>query len=177
MQTIAGAGYDVDFVLWAESQAAALREGRFSDVDIENVSEEIEALARRDRSKMRSRLAKLVQHLLELEYQPQKATRSWRLTIFEEATQYWELMNDSPSLKATLDETWAVAYAKGRKLAAIETGLPLATFLEHPTAEFNDALLKALGEANSLNASEPIAGHVSSTRGGSTSAIPLPAPY
>ena len=147
MQTIAGAGYDVDFVLWAESQAAALREGRFDDLDIENVSEEIEALARRDRSKLRSRVARLVQHMLKLEYQPEKATRSWRLTIFEQASQACEIMDDSPSLEATLDETWAHGYAKGRKLAALETGLPLATFPETPTDEFIKALREALNDA------------------------------
>jgi hypothetical protein len=34
MQRTARAGYDSDFTLWAEEQAAALREGRFADLDM-----------------------------------------------------------------------------------------------------------------------------------------------
>ena len=37
-----GATYEQDLVLWANEQAALLRAGRFSDVDIEHVANEIE---------------------------------------------------------------------------------------------------------------------------------------
>jgi hypothetical protein len=89
--------------------AAAIREGRFKDVDVENVSEEIEALARGDKRELRSRLATLMMHLLKLEYRPEKATPSWRVTIFEQATSIAELLQESPSLRPAFNDSLATS--------------------------------------------------------------------
>jgi hypothetical protein len=43
-QTAPAAGYDADFALWVQSNLAAPRDGRFGDVDVANVVEELEAL-------------------------------------------------------------------------------------------------------------------------------------
>ncbi len=130
------AGYETDFALWAQEQAAALREGRFADVDIENVSEEIESLARRDRSELRSRLTKLMLHLLKFEYQPGKTSRSWRVTIVHQAIKIEQLLMESPSLKSCYADVATTAYRHARREAATETGLPIATFPETPTSDF-----------------------------------------
>ncbi len=148
MQTKAGPGYDVDFVRWAESQAAALREGRFDDVDIANVSEEIESLARSDKRKLESRLATLMMHLLKREYQPAKASYSWQLTIVEQASQIIKLLKESPSLRRELWEFAQSAYPSARRKAAIETGLPITTFPEALDGDVDKALHIALKEAS-----------------------------
>ena len=41
--------YEEDFPLWAERQAALLRAGRFDELDLENLIEEVEDLSRRER--------------------------------------------------------------------------------------------------------------------------------
>lgn len=41
-------------------------------------------------------------------------------------------MDENPSLKPHLPERFEKAYAKARCYAALETGLPLATFPEEP---------------------------------------------
>ncbi len=38
--------YDQDFALWAEEAVRLLKSGKFSQVDLENLIEEIEALGR-----------------------------------------------------------------------------------------------------------------------------------
>jgi hypothetical protein len=38
--------YERDFCLWLEQQATLLREGRFDELDLANLIEEIEAMAR-----------------------------------------------------------------------------------------------------------------------------------
>jgi Domain of unknown function DUF29 len=41
--------YERDFCLWLEQQAALLREGRFDELDVANLVEEIESMARKDK--------------------------------------------------------------------------------------------------------------------------------
>ena len=71
MQRTAPAAYDSDFTLWAEEQAAALREGRFADLDMPHLLEEIDDLSNRKRDALLSRLIKIELHLLKLKYQPE----------------------------------------------------------------------------------------------------------
>ena len=49
--------YEQDFSLWLEEQAALLREGRFDELDLVNLVEEIEAIARKDKKAIRSILS------------------------------------------------------------------------------------------------------------------------
>jgi len=60
--------YDTDFHEWAETQAAALRNRSANALDWDNIAEEIESLARRDRREIRNRLEVLCQHLLKWEF-------------------------------------------------------------------------------------------------------------
>jgi hypothetical protein len=55
MRRAAPAGYDDDFALWAEEQAAALREGRFTELDLPRLLEEIDDLSGSIRREIRSR--------------------------------------------------------------------------------------------------------------------------
>ncbi len=40
--------YDTDFYSWTERQAQLIREGRLSELDLENILEEIESMGRSD---------------------------------------------------------------------------------------------------------------------------------
>ena len=48
--------YEVDFYGWTQEQARLLREGRFAELDVANVVEEIETLGRGERRELVSRL-------------------------------------------------------------------------------------------------------------------------
>jgi hypothetical protein len=144
MQRTAPAGYEGDFALWAEAQTAALREGRWADLDVENLTEEIDGLTRRDRREIRSRLTVLMMHLLKLRYQPDRASGSWRVTIKEQAREIELILEDSPSLRRELPGFIAKEYAAAREKATDETGLPIATFPQTPLPEFERALAAAL---------------------------------
>ena len=117
------AGYDEDFFLWSQEQAARIRALRPNSLDWENVAEEIESLGRRDRRQIGTRLARLVQHLLKWGYQPERRSRSWQVTILNQRTGIQKLIEESPSLAQYPEETFAKAYADGRELALLETGL------------------------------------------------------
>ncbi len=120
--------YEADFYAWTQHQAALLRQGDLGRIDLVNILEEIETLGRKEVSELRARLRILSAHLLKLMYQPGKSTRSWSTTILDQRIAIADHIGDNPSLKPKLADAFAKAYEDGRKLAASETGLPLATF-------------------------------------------------
>ncbi len=56
---------DQDFYLWIETTAKQLKEGRFSEVDLENIIEEIESIGRSEKHALESNLVVLLMHLLK----------------------------------------------------------------------------------------------------------------
>jgi hypothetical protein len=144
MQQRAAIGYDTDFALWVEDQVAALRAGRFGDLDVTNLVEELESLTKRDRNEVLSRLTVVAVHLLKLTYQPQKASRSWRNTIRIQSREIRKVLADSPSLRRELPAYIVRAYADARVDASGETRLPIETFPPAPAPELQAALEAAL---------------------------------
>jgi hypothetical protein len=123
-----GPGYDEDFVLWCERQAALVRAGRFDLVDQENVAEEIESLGRSDRRQLQRRLEVLIMHLLKWRFQPTHRSRRWQLTLVDQRSRIERLLRESPSLRRDLGRLLDEAYAGARRMASAETGLALRTF-------------------------------------------------
>lgn len=123
--------YEEDFALWLEQQARLLREGRFDSLDIDNLLEEVEAIAKRDKREVRSRLEVLLLHLFKYQYQTEERSRSWRDTIREQRRQLGLVFEDSPSLlKVYAPSVVNESYKAARRDAHDETGLPLVTFPE-----------------------------------------------
>lgn len=132
--------YDTDFNLWVESQVVALKARRLEDLDLSNLIEEIEDLAKRDKKALRSYLKVLLLHLLKWQYQPSKRSKSWKASISNARIEIEDILLDSPSLKNYLPTVVVQTYASARVLAVDETGLPVETF----PADCPYALTKAL---------------------------------
>ena len=122
--------YDTDFYQWTQTMALALIQGRWQDLDIDNLVEEIESLGRSEKRALKSRLEGLLMHLLKWTYQPEQRSNSWRATITEQRLRIQDLLAESPRLKPYLQTEQARCYANARKLAAAETGLALTAFAE-----------------------------------------------
>jgi hypothetical protein len=76
--------YDKDYYLWLEKTISLLENRRFSDLDLENLIEEIKDMSRRERQKLESLLTKLLEHLLKLTYWQSKRDYNknrWRREI------------------------------------------------------------------------------------------------
>jgi hypothetical protein len=130
--------YERDFVAWAEDQAALLRSGRFDLLDLANLIEELEGMGRSDRRQLYTRLEVLLTRFLKRDFQPERHSRSWDITIGEQRRRLLRLLRESPSLKHGLGELIAEAYQGARDQASLETGLPIGTFPEanpYATAE------------------------------------------
>ncbi|WP_227440465.1 DUF29 domain-containing protein [Methylobacterium sp. W2] len=122
--------HETDLYLWTQAQAALLRAGRWQDVDLNHLAEEIESLGGSQKSEIRNRLAILIQHLLKWEFQPQKRKYGWRASIVEQRLQIDGLLDVSPSLKAWPEVVLAKAYRLACVRAAAETGLSERGFPE-----------------------------------------------
>lgn len=116
--------YDLDFYAWTLQQAKLLKEGKFNQLDILNLVEEIESLGKREKQELRNRLRILIAHLLKWEYQTDKRSNSWKATIREQRRRIQEHLEENPSLKSYLLEAVIYAYQDGVDLAIQETNLP-----------------------------------------------------
>ncbi len=115
--------YESDFHAWAAAQAALLRAGRLSELDVQHIAEEIETLGRGERRELDNRLAVLLLHLLKWSCQPERQGRSRLLTIEEQRRRLARHLRDNPSLRAVQDEALADAYGDAVLRAELETGL------------------------------------------------------
>jgi hypothetical protein len=120
--------YEQDFYLWIEITAKQLKAGNFTEIDLENLIEEIESMGRSEKRALESNLVVLLMHLLKYKYQPEKRSKSWLSTMFEHRRRLNKQFQDSPSLKKYFLETFAECYQDARQQASIETGLDLDIF-------------------------------------------------
>lgn len=114
--------FEQDETAWLEASARLIREGRLEELDYDNLSELLEAMARRDRREVESRLAVLLAHLLKWAYQPDQRSRSWRATV-EAQRHELELLLQSGTLRNHAEAQLASAYRAGRRRVVMETGI------------------------------------------------------
>jgi hypothetical protein len=120
--------YDIDFLLWINRQVELLRAKQFDQLDLENLIEELDAMARRDQRELASRIRVLMMHLLKCRLQPEHISSNWRGTLDEQRSQIALLLKDMPSLNNAIEAYMADAYPVALGRAADETGLPQSAF-------------------------------------------------
>jgi hypothetical protein len=112
--------YEDDFCLWVADTVAKLKAKNFDALDLDNLIEEIESLAGRDRRELESRLDVLLNHILKRCYilTPENY-RGWELIIREQRKALKRLLKQSPSLKNYLsnsfNEVWQLALSDARQ--------------------------------------------------------------
>lgn len=120
--------YDQDFVIWAHEQASLLKQGRFEELDLANLIEEVEDLGNRHRDALESNLTVLLTHLLKWQHQPEHRGSSWKGSIVEHRRRVNKALVKYPSLKPYLETIFAECYRDAVEQASAETGLPVETF-------------------------------------------------
>lgn len=127
-QSRSSPSYDDDLVEWIDAQIHLLLEKRFSELDIENLVEELDGMKKQYSRELHSRLTVLIMHLLKCEHQKNRPQNKWRSTLIEQRQQLALLLKESPSLHRHVEEFAIDQYSADRRRAALETGLSLATF-------------------------------------------------
>mgnify|MGYP001796306588 CR=1 FL=1 len=121
--------YNTDYVQWVEQTVAHLQSADYDSVDWENLIEEIQDMSKRERRSLESNLIVLLLHLLKWQYQPDCRSGSWKGSIREHRRRINRTLNDSPSLRAYLQqEIWLSSYVEAQSQVADETGLSPTSF-------------------------------------------------
>ncbi|MGH7916829.1 MAG: DUF29 domain-containing protein, partial [Candidatus Binataceae bacterium] len=97
--------YKRDPYTWALEQARALRERRSAALDWDNVAEEIEDVGQRQRDKLTSYLARILQHLWKLSHWSSMRTRNqriWRVEIDAYRDSAHQQLRRNPGLKGSI---------------------------------------------------------------------------
>ena len=90
----------------------------------------LKAWARSEQHALQSHLKQLLMHLLKWQYQPSRRQqgRSWATTIVNARSEIADLVERSPGLEPHVEPLLHKAYPTARRLAEIQTRLPLTTF-------------------------------------------------
>jgi hypothetical protein len=113
--------YDQDFYAWTQCQMELLQAGRWNELDIANLIEELDSLGKQQRQELENRLEVLLGHLLKWRYQPEGRSKSWRATIREQRQKIQRHLKENPSLKPYLPEAIEIGYQDGLNLLDRET--------------------------------------------------------
>jgi hypothetical protein len=117
-----------DFHAWLVAQAQAIRDRRLDALDWENIAEELEGMARKEKHSLTSFLRVKLTHLLKWSYQNKERDlhlSSWRTSIINSRQEIEDALEDSPSLGSDINLSAFLqkAYSHARELAASEMGL------------------------------------------------------
>lgn len=125
-----GTAYETDVIAWANEQAALLRSGQLSAIDIQNIAEEILDVGKSEQRELESRMAVLLAHLLKWQFQPERRGSSWADTINAQRNRIERRLRKTPSLKASIADPdwWADAWDDAIDDASKETGIARQTF-------------------------------------------------
>lgn len=122
--------YEIDYVNWIFDQVERMRRGATDELDLLNIAEELENLARSERRALASHLRNLMVHLLKWQFQPERRGSSWRISIGKARSEIFEQLTEMPSLRSELAKRIPTEYRRARRTAEAETGLDVDVFPE-----------------------------------------------
>ena len=122
--------YERDLYAWSKAQADLLRAGRFAELDLEHLVEEIEDVGGSLYREVRSRVRTIMEHLLKLERSPAAEPRAlWERTI---RTRRADLAEDlTPSLRPRVERNLPRFY----EIARLEAQAALRSHGEQAAAD------------------------------------------
>jgi len=110
--------YDVDFSQWAVAQAEHLRNEEYAELDIDNLIDELEAMAARDRRELTRRLGCITEHFWKLNCEPNSdAVNNWKTTITNQRAELWILLKENATLRSRTEDFIPDAYLLGLRFA------------------------------------------------------------
>ncbi|CAK0764071.1 conserved hypothetical protein [Gammaproteobacteria bacterium] len=120
--------YKTDFHAWTLTVTELIRQRQFTELNLEDLAEELADLGKKERYELANRLVILLAHLLKWQFQPIQRSSSWRGSINEQRTQIARHLKHNPSLEPYIPEAIIDAYPDAVKLAAADSGLPERIF-------------------------------------------------
>ena len=123
-----GPAYEQDYAAWVDHQAGLIKAGRWQEIDRDNLIDEVESLGRSVFNSFVGAIEVVLLHMLKWDYQPERRSRSWILSIDEHRARAEQELEDNPSYKARTQQAVERAYRVAPLRASGETDLPRRTF-------------------------------------------------
>jgi hypothetical protein len=120
--------YENDFYGWVQTTVKQLRERDLTNLDWDNLIEEVESLGKQEKRELVNRLIVLLTYLLKWEYQSEKRSKSWFATIKIQRIEIAKHIKNNPSLKPYITDAIVDAYEIAILEAVKETELSSRTF-------------------------------------------------
>ncbi|NEP48870.1 MAG: DUF29 domain-containing protein [Moorea sp. SIO3C2] len=130
--------YDTDYYQWINETVENLRNRNFSEVDWDNLIEEIESMGKSEKRALLSLLTRLLEHLLKLAYwksEQEQNRNHWAAEVVNFRTQIKNIIEDSPSLRPQLETFYNKAYP-----SAVKSVSQLFTLPPEAEIDFTQAL-------------------------------------
>ena len=102
-------GYEEDYYFWIKTMVKRLKERNYSQIDWDNLIEEIEDMGRSQKRAVESLLMGLTEHLLKLQYWKSERERNkghWESEVVNFRVLLKKRLQESPSLKAKLEDIY-----------------------------------------------------------------------
>lgn len=109
--------YEKDYYLWLEKTIHLLETNQFSDLDLENLIDEISSMGKSEKRSLESYLTRLLEHLLKLAYWKSEFEynqRGWKNEIRNFRRAIKRIIADSPSLQPYLIEIFNNSFQEAR---------------------------------------------------------------
>jgi hypothetical protein len=122
--------YEQDYYLWIEKTISLLENHQFSDLDLDNLLEEIKSMGIKEKHTLTSLLTRIIQHLLQLAYwqsERQYSANHWKGEITTFRIDLWEVLDDNPSLKSYLENSFDKCYQSALRILARKMGVKINT--------------------------------------------------
>jgi hypothetical protein len=136
--------YADDLYGWVEDQIALLKAGRLSEIDTDNIVEELSDVGNEQYDKLESAIRVVLLHLLKWDHQPSHRSKSWVLSIREHRRRIDRVLRKNPSLMSSIEEATSEAYENARDDAMRETDLPQTAFPTKCTYDWETILKRAI---------------------------------
>ena len=109
--------YKDDIFAWSNEQAALLRSGKLSEIDIEHIADEIESVGKRELRNIMSLMAELIAQLLVFDQSPssRKIVQAKRIEIeftLKSAPSLWRRLSEDDCKKVVWSKALALAASK-----------------------------------------------------------------
>lgn len=118
--------YEKDFYRWIETTVKLLQEEKWTEIDKENLLEELISMGKSEKRQLSSRIITVLEHLLKLAYWEQEReynARGWTNTIIEQRKQIELILRDSPSLRPQLVNIFPECYQDAKDVTERKTAL------------------------------------------------------
>ncbi|KIG02643.1 protein of unknown function DUF29 [Burkholderia sp. MR1] len=119
------AGYEEDFSKWALHQSKLLREKRFHELDLENLIEEVESLARQIEDEVERNLKPLLAAMIRWNCFEGLRCLNWQEKIGEHRTWIETALGDDPNVDVSelINHLWGSAVLEVHKAMGLNFGL------------------------------------------------------